>query len=272
MKITSFPARIHILFARQADSALIIRRGPSKKVCTIGWDRSTNTFTLGQWLSGRIYEERCDLSPDGRHFIYFALNGKWGSQTGGTWTAISRTPYLKAIGLWGKGDTWGGGGSFISNTEYCIRDYYDSHQVILKPDNLTETNEKPNCGGHYYHFRLTRDGWTFINRQRKDKETDIATFERKIHPAWMLRKICTSTSKEHLGKACYYDQHQLVSVAQEQVLDYPDWEWADADKRGLYWAQNGKLYHAQLDTGGLINIAELYDFNCMKFEKIKAPY
>jgi cytochrome bd-type quinol oxidase subunit 2 len=30
---------------------------------------------VGQWLKGRIYERRSDLSPDGKHLIYFAMNG-----------------------------------------------------------------------------------------------------------------------------------------------------------------------------------------------------
>lgn len=41
-------ARLHILLASEADYAVIIRRGPSKRVCTIGWDRTNDTFTVGQ--------------------------------------------------------------------------------------------------------------------------------------------------------------------------------------------------------------------------------
>ena len=71
----SFPARLHVLLAGNSSQAVVIRRGPSKHVCVIGWDRSRDTFEEGQWLKGRIYERRCDLSPDGRHLIYFAMNG-----------------------------------------------------------------------------------------------------------------------------------------------------------------------------------------------------
>ena len=61
----SFPARVHVILARNADYGIIIRRGPSKTVCTIGWDRKRDRFEVGQWMRGRIYERRCDLSPDG---------------------------------------------------------------------------------------------------------------------------------------------------------------------------------------------------------------
>jgi hypothetical protein len=59
------PARLHVLLARDSDNAVIIRRGPSRKTCVIGWERKSDTFRVGQWLHGRIYERRCDLSPDG---------------------------------------------------------------------------------------------------------------------------------------------------------------------------------------------------------------
>ena len=86
----SFPARLHVLLASKAKVGLVIRRGPSKSVCTILWDQDHDTFRLGQWMRGRIYERRCDLSPDGTRFIYFAMNGRWQSDTKGSWTAISR--------------------------------------------------------------------------------------------------------------------------------------------------------------------------------------
>src|SRR4051794_37027692 len=62
-----FPARLHVLLARDANVGLVIRRGPSKSVCTILWNRERDTFKLGQWMRGRIYERRSDLSPDGLH-------------------------------------------------------------------------------------------------------------------------------------------------------------------------------------------------------------
>src|SRR5512137_1328983 len=98
------PARLHVILAREAPLALVIRRGPAKQVCTILWNRRTDEFTLGQWLKGRIYEDRCDLSPDGRYFIYFAFGGRPQRQYK-AWTAVSRAPWLKAIALYSKGST-----------------------------------------------------------------------------------------------------------------------------------------------------------------------
>lgn len=72
MNNVSSPARLHAIIARERRRAVVFRRGPSKKVAVIGWNLNTDEFTIGQWFKGRIYEYRCDLSPDGRYLLYFA--------------------------------------------------------------------------------------------------------------------------------------------------------------------------------------------------------
>ena len=153
-----------MLLARKADYGIIIRRGPSKSVCTIGWDRKKDTFEVGQWIRGRIYERRCDLSPDGKHLIYFAMNGKWSSEVKGSWTAISRTPYLKAIGLWANGSCWNGGGLFMNNHSYWLNAFTFGHEEQRSPEGLGEHKAFPfheSYGGEgpgVYYVRLQRDG------------------------------------------------------------------------------------------------------------------
>jgi hypothetical protein len=163
----SFPARIHILLAREARIGVVFRRGPSKCVCTLLWDRNRDEFTLGQWMRGRIYERRSDLSPDGLHLIYFAMNFKrhsWNSATGGSWTAISRAPYLKAVTLLAKGDCWSGGGLFTDNQRYWLNDGYGHTQMHDTGEVRRDVGYRPheNYGGEcpgVYYLRLQRDGW-----------------------------------------------------------------------------------------------------------------
>src|SRR5690349_19058207 len=59
------PARLDIFIARKSPKALILRKGPTKQVCTIGWDLKTDEFTIGQWFKGRIYEWFCDFLRTG---------------------------------------------------------------------------------------------------------------------------------------------------------------------------------------------------------------
>ena len=80
-------ARVHVLLAQNSPQAIVIRRGPSKQVAVIGWDRSDDSFTVGQWLKGRIYPRRCDISSDGSHWIYFAMDKH--SQT---YTVVAKVP------------------------------------------------------------------------------------------------------------------------------------------------------------------------------------
>jgi hypothetical protein len=84
----------------------------------IKWNTQEDAFEHGQWLHGRIYEERCGVSPNGSLFVYFALKyGKVATKQGyeQTYTAVSRPPFLTALALWPTGSTWGGGGRFMDN-------------------------------------------------------------------------------------------------------------------------------------------------------------
>jgi hypothetical protein len=141
--MTQLPARIHVLLARDQPRGVVIRRGPSRSVCTILWDCVRDEFQLGQWLKGRIYERRSDLSPDGKYLIYFAMNGKWNSETKGAWTAISRAPYLKAIALFAKGDCWNGGGLFAGRNTYWLNDGYGHLYFPLTESRVVVRDGKP---------------------------------------------------------------------------------------------------------------------------------
>ncbi|MGI9244147.1 MAG: hypothetical protein ACR2RV_25340, partial [Verrucomicrobiales bacterium] len=192
--MAKFPARVHVLLAREADFGLILRRGPSKQVCTIGWDRREDTFQLGQWLLGRIYERRSDLSPDGKHFIYFAMNGKWSGAAKGSWTAISRAPYLKALGLWANGSAWYGGGLFTSNSSYWLNAFEYGHEEISRPGNLIEQEERPfheSYGGEspgVYYIRLQRDGWKLIGRAEGGAADYYHLFRKPLPLGWAIEK------------------------------------------------------------------------------------
>ncbi|HTM08588.1 MAG TPA: hypothetical protein VL754_09385 [Verrucomicrobiae bacterium] len=271
-------SRLHVLLSREARTAVVIRRGPSKKVLTVGWNRSDDTFTVGQWLSGRIYERRCDLSPDGKYMIYFALSGAWKSEAKGSWTAVSRAPYLKAICLWAKGDAWNGGGLFVSNRRYCLNDGY-GHSLVrdtkeverdLKdfPQGPVANNE---CLGIYYP-RLLRDGWKLMAAVENPKWHRADVFEKHCGDVWLLRKTAKAGLGNPAGKGVYYDEHELVNSQSGKSLAFPQWEWADVDGERLCWAEAGKIFAARLGSNGPIAVKELHDFNNYEYERIKAPY
>ncbi|PRQ10215.1 hypothetical protein [Enhygromyxa salina] len=273
----AFPPRVHVLLARNAEVGVVLRRGPSKSVCALLWNRRKDTFELGQWLRGRIYERRADLSPDGRHLIYFAMNGRWGSDTGGSWTAISRAPYLRALVLLGKGDCWHGGGLFTGKGKYWLNDGYGhkpmrgSSEVTRDPSFVPSACFGGECPGVYY-VRLLRDGWTLVE-ETGVKHDRCTVFEKPLPRGWVLRKRAHEQIGAPVGHGCYWDEHELEHAASGRLLAWPDWEWADRDASSLVFARGGSLYRVRLpDRAGLGEPTLLRDFSAMRFENVQAPY
>ena len=113
--------KLHILTASESDRVLILRRGPRGWYHLILWETRKDAFTHGAWFKGRIYEDRCALSPDGRLLVYFVLKGnRSGTDVTHAWTALSRPPWLYALALWPQGTTYGGGGVFTGNRSLSV--------------------------------------------------------------------------------------------------------------------------------------------------------
>jgi hypothetical protein len=207
------------------------------------WDRLRDQFEPGSWFKGRIFADRSDISPDGRHFIYFAMGGvAWAiPATGGTWTAISRLPSLKADALWGQGNTWGGGGIFLSNTSFWLHSG-DCTFLIRDESGLRRMTYGPHLA---WHERLERAGWV-----RKGGSAQFPIREKTLHEGWILRKTPHERGYE-------------LELPGECRMTFPAWEWADWDRDRLAWAENGFLRAARLGSSKLGTIRTLYDFNGM---------
>jgi hypothetical protein len=206
------------------------------------WNRERDRFQEGPTFKGRIFVDRSDISPDGRLLIYFAMGGvAWAiPATGGTWTAISRLPSLTAMTLWGQGNTWSGGGMFTSNASYWL-DADDVTFLIHDNRELRRESRRPAAS------RIEKAGWI------KRPSTDYPhVFEKALPKGWLLRKIQRSF-RTHL--------YQLEHVDRGCRLDFPQWEWADWDRKRLVWVEEGCLRTAAVGTRGLGTIRTLRDFN-----------
>ncbi len=151
--------RLHLFHAREAARTVILRQGPTRLWRMILWNRDADSFHDGQWLKQKVYVDQCDLSPDGRHFLYFTLDGQWSSATEGTYSVICKPPFFTALRLFPQGGPWGSGGFFVDATRFCIngfgkpvalRDSGDGlEQVFLatatpgNPSGLVDRNDKP---------------------------------------------------------------------------------------------------------------------------------
>ena len=70
------PPRLFVIMAKSAPVAVIVKRGPARWAQLVLWNTVSDGLTDGAWLRGRIYAEKCDLSPDGQLFVYAAFQGQ----------------------------------------------------------------------------------------------------------------------------------------------------------------------------------------------------
>ena len=157
--------RIFIIPASEADIAAIFLRGPSAWYHIIKWDTRLDTFESGAWIRGRIYPERCDLSPDGLLLVYFVHQGHKGlTEYTCAWTGVSRLPWVSALALWPWGSTWGGGGRFLGARHVRLH----AKRVGLTHEMHPGTGLEVECGDCPYH-RSTEEiegaDWSGRDRQ-----------------------------------------------------------------------------------------------------------
>jgi hypothetical protein len=220
--------------ASEAPIGVILRRGPSKFVQMIKWNTDDDTFELGQWFKGRVYEGRSDLSIDGSIFGYEARKfdgitmrdkgfGEW-------WSAMSRPPYFTALVVSG-------------------------HASTLGPDKSTKG--------------IIPDGWQFRGSKRNGWAINPADdFREKEIPSTSCSLIARNHSKFPWN---YGDIRYSVRInSRELLLD--DVHWIDIDQRGrLVFARAGKLFACDPRTNEMKGAIKLADFNDSKFEPIAAP-
>ncbi|MGI4790693.1 MAG: hypothetical protein ACRYFS_17805 [Janthinobacterium lividum] len=270
---------------------------------------ATDTFTPGQWFHGRIFEKRCDLSPDGTLLIYFAqkIDGrtKWDEGTH-NWTAISRLPYLTALALWMYGYGGGGGGLFSSNTD--VRLNQSGQAAEPHPDHLPrglniDTRSFANEDAHLSQ-RLIRDGWqhtqklqgeaiespwgkAYWERKRTGLPTDFDWHRTVDHLSTTSRYIFLTPGideKPNSDRSLTlvmktttrngYSRRYTYFVRDAEGLEEPltGAEWADWDYRGrLVFARDGKIFALPPDGVGRAEPQELANLNDHKPEPMVAP-
>ncbi|HWB61547.1 MAG TPA: hypothetical protein VG733_18840 [Chthoniobacteraceae bacterium] len=274
--------RIWVILAREASFAAVFRRGPSGQVRLLKWNLRNDAFHGGQWFKGRIYERRCDLSPDGSLLIYFA--SKQSRQHLPTWTAISKPPYLTALAMWPKGDCWNGGGQFLTNHSIILD--HEPYQAELAPGfhlkkiRIAGLLNQKGEDSPMWNSILQRDGWTFVNRGRRMHKSgwqlgwqfDPPETWTKPHPKKPLLLEMGIRGLASNGKRGWYQMGYQVLPNDRGGLPAMDADWADWDKRGdLLYARNGKIFRQRHRQTGFESAIELIDLNNQKFENIAPP-
>jgi hypothetical protein len=280
MRKTPSP-RLALLQAQRSPVAVIFRRGPSKHVEVIRWDLASDGFERGHWFHGRIYEKRCDLSPDGELLVYFV--NKFNRHTVDdkdytyAWTAVSRVPWLSALALWPKGDCWWGGGLFVGRRKLWLN--HRPHEATPHPAHPpTGLEVEPNPEAHgenepIYQRRLERDGWTL----RQEWERDPRTWST-ITPEVRVKRLPAPVStvaialERRSDNLRYRERFWIEGAANEPGLPPGPIDWLDWDPRGrLIALAGGRVWAATVDDGSVQRFAELLDLRDDRPEEREAP-
>ena len=272
------PARVDVILARRARRAVVFRRGPSKWTLVLRWDTDTDTFTAGDWFHGRIYTRRCDITPDGRHLVYFAAKFWSQRQTqlnfGHSWTAISEMPRLEPLGLWAKEDCWFGGGLFSTD---------DAVELNERPDTLVDAaghhrfqvSWNDRAGGEdepIYRRRLERDGWETVQEIEAEHQGGNRGFETTQVQLRRKRGLRLPTGgapvHRHLEATWAIERYESIrtwSVLDEHGTRHPidGATWADWDQRGrLVVARDGSIFAGRF-TDGTLTFDQLIDLDAI---------
>lgn len=274
MQETVVPPRLSVLLARDSANAVVICRHKSKRTAIIGWDRKTDTFEVTQWLKGKLYPSRSDISPDGRHWVYFAM-----SERGRTYTVLAKVAYLKALDFYPKKDAWNGGGLFFTNNSYWLNDGGWKHEIGSQTSGMSVKyqwgREAERLQGEdplIYFRRLRRDSWSDQGYTVINKCNGYNTFRKKINDTLDLIKIYHAGLDYPEGKSPYYEEHVIYNHRTGENMKYPNWQWADVDQERVLWAENGNIYGAGIKDVRVADAAALFETGPLHFQAVKAPY
>ena len=279
--------RLYCILAREAPLAVVFRRGPSKRVLLTLWRTDTDQFYEGQWLKGRIYERRCDLSPDGKLLIYFAANYK---EPYFSWTAVSKPPFLTALALWPKGDGWGGGGLFETDQQILLNHRAAEMQLAegfsLPPNiHVKPFGERPGWGedNPISDARLSRDGWQMMQEGEAIQHSlgDAVWVDFKPALIWTKQRGRYELEMHIHGiherdGPWYVVEHFVKDKNTGSTVELGRTEWADWCRSGdLLFSRGGQLFRLGFsDTGVLNDVSSatlLIDLSDRTFRELAPP-
>ena len=175
--MTPSTPKTYLLFAKDAPVGVVFYRKSRLTTYCLHYDYESkgNGFrcklTRGSRFYGRIFPERCDLSPDGALMVYFAMRGMKtaGSADPSTWSAVCTPPWLKAHLFFPNNSTWGGGGVFLRDRRLVV---FDSPPKAAGPE--------------YSRFR----GYEIVRDTKALPVSEIDILKRRFQPPAVIKTPC----------------------------------------------------------------------------------
>lgn len=265
------PCRLFVYLARDAPVGVIIRRGPSDWVRLSRWQTDVDTIQHGQWMHARVYERRCDLSPNGELFVAFVRGRpEEPGPNRDTWIALSRPPWFSALAHWVVGGTYCAGGFFPASNVLWLGfdpEPTDRGKLPAWPRRAPVTSVVPDGTGDWtdrtvWHNRPRRDGW-----RSEDERRLVWTRPHPTRPLSLTMTIDPFAGFDQFGGR-YRIGYAVRDAADAALLAVDGATWADWDQRGrLALARDGILsvWEPEMDW------RQLADFNEQAPEPEPAP-
>ena len=257
--------RLFVYLARESPVAVVLRRGPTDWARLSLWHTDSDRFEHGQWLKGRVYERRSDLSADGSLFVAFVRQSGGRHTRLDTWIAVSRPPFFSALAVWFVGGTYHTGAFFPGRASLWLGfspetppdiGYVPSWLSITPARDvpyIDRTSEWPERTVHFN--RLIRHGWELLERE------PYRTLWVRRHPSRPLAlHMMHSFENLQIAGGRYVVEYSLWNDAERREQSIGQATWADWDQRGrLVVARQGKLLQWQVESGTLEEIADFND-------------
>lgn len=290
---------LYVIPASDGKSAVVFRRGPTKRVMIARWSLKDDRVDHGHWFAGRVYERHCDVSPDGTLLLYFAARYKAPLPT---WTAVSRVPYLTALVMWTC--YVNGGGYFETNRAIALDEFVSSEalrsknrqhlpfpveeltrHLSVRHIGSTDDLRRPYC---VEHGRLVRDGWHCTSEGVQMVEGRFRFEPRLVEPQVYERSMPnrrtgtrSPTLRRLLKSVGEYKTHETFEVIDHsgmRLRELVNCTWADWHMSGdLLFARDGCLFRLKRIAVStpvedpLANATLVHDFRALDFEKRKPP-
>ena len=257
------PARIDGILARVADVAAVFCHNGKSTQC-LRWNLADDRIEPGQWIGGRVYSRRCDLSPDGELLVGAFTNYSmkaWnqreerGQPSLRSWTAVSRIPYFSALALWPGDGTYYGGGVWRGNRHLALNTSTESDiTAVSTPLKVELLEPRAALIESSFRKRLAVSGWTSLQeleyrpaKGRTDwrlsvkyettveglmeKPFDRGLLQRRIRLDEEVWSVCDLDGQERLSFSMARHRPLLLDIDSRGRLIFGDagclWAWAD---------------------------------------------
>lgn len=234
--------------AAAADTVVLLCRESSRitTVWRLSWVDGEPRLQKGSTFSGRLYPDRCALSPDGERFLYFAMGDGRGAYPERLycWTALCNPPSLTALKLWPHNDTWGGGGCFLHDGRILVhpgqRPGFDPHQ----PNRFE---------GATVLFRMPPDGrevdpWRLLTLREDARGNVMPDCWRRDVDGWLLQRILIGYEQGEYGRYRY----RIVHATSGRQRDLDGVHWMDRDRQGRMLQATGRSLQIHADADAVL--------------------